>query len=59
MVSEKDVLALLTKPQKFYPLKKALAPGDRYNGPLQELLIRMREAGLISFSIHTGLWSKA
>jgi len=59
MTKEEDVLAALDKPRAVYSLLQLLDPSSKSTDPLQDLLMRMRAAGKVTFNIKTGLWSKA
>ncbi len=59
MPREEDVLAALDKPRAVYPLQQLLDPSSKSTDALQELLMQMRAAGKVTFSIKTGKWSKA
>jgi hypothetical protein len=58
MIKEEDVLAALDKPRGTYSLQKLLDPSSKSTDPLQDLLMRMRTAGKLTFNIKTGFWSK-
>jgi len=58
MIREEDVLAALDKPLALYSLQQRLDPSNKSTDALQELLLRMRAAGLVKFSIKSGKWSK-
>lgn len=59
MIKEEEVLAALDKPRSVYPLQMRLDPSNKSTDALQELLLRMRAAGKVTFNIHSGKWSKA
>jgi hypothetical protein len=58
MTTEEDVLGALTKPLAVYSLQRLLDPSSKSTDALQDLLMRMRAAGKLKFSIKTGLWSR-
>lgn len=58
MVKEEDVLAALDKPRALYSLQQRLDPSNKSTDALQELLMRMRTAGTVTFDIKTGKWRK-
>ena len=58
MVREEDVLAALDKPRALYPLQLLLDPSNKNTDGLQELLLRMRAEGKVTFNIKNGKWSK-
>ena len=59
MIKEEDVLVALDKPRAIYPLQQRLDPSNKSTDALQELLMRMRTAGIVKFDIKTGKWRKA
>jgi hypothetical protein len=59
MTNEAEVLAALDKPSALYALQQRLDPSNRSTDALQDLLMRMRAAGKVTFSIKTGRWSRA
>jgi hypothetical protein len=59
MSREEDVLAALEKPLALYALQQRVDPGNKSTDALQELLLRMRTQGKVTFDINTGRWSKA
>ena len=59
MTREEDVLAALDKPRALYSIQQRCDPGNKSTDALQELLMRMRAAGKVTFNINTGKWSKA
>jgi len=59
MITEEDVLAVLDKPRAIYSLQQRLDPSSKSTDALQELLMRMRTAGIAKFDIKTGKWRKA
>lgn len=58
MTNEAEVLAALDKPMAVYPLQQRLDPSSKSTEALQDLLMRMRAAGKLTFSIKTGKWSR-
>lgn len=58
MTSEADVLAALEKPLAVYPLQQRVDPSSKSTDALQDLLMRMRAEGKVTFNIKTGKWSK-
>jgi len=59
MTKEEDVLAALDKPRAIYSLKQRLDPSNRSTDALQEMLMRMRAEGKVTFDIKSGRWAKA
>ncbi len=59
MTREEDVIAALDKPRALYGLQQRVDPSNKSTDALQELLLRMRAEGKVTFDIHTGKWSKA
>ena len=59
MTKEEDVLAALDKPRAVYALQMRLDPSSKSTDALQELLLRMRSAGKVTFDIKKGNWSNA
>jgi hypothetical protein len=58
MIKEEDVLAALDKPRTVYSLQQRLDPSNRSTDALQELLLRMRTSGTVTFDIKNGKWRK-
>jgi len=58
VTKEEDVLAALDKPRAIYDLQKLVDPGNRNTDALQDILLRMRASGQVTFSIKTGKWVK-
>ena len=59
MTREEDVIAALDKPRALYGLQQRVDPSNKSTDALQDLLMRMRAEGKVTFDIHTGKWSKA
>lgn len=59
MTNEADVLAALEKPMAVYPLQQRVDPSSKSTDALQDLLMRMRAEGKVTFNIKTGKWSKS
>jgi hypothetical protein len=59
MVTEESVLAALDKPRALYGLQQRVDPSNKSTDALQDLLMRMRAAGKVTFDIKGGKWSKA
>ena len=59
MTREEDVIAALDKPRALYGLQQRVDPSNKSTDELQDLLMRMRAEGKVTFDIHTGKWSKA
>jgi hypothetical protein len=59
MIKEEDVLTALDEPRAIYSLQQRLDPSNKSTDALQELLMRMRTAGIVKFDIKTGKWRKA
>jgi hypothetical protein len=59
MTREEDVIAALDKPRALYGLQQRVDPSNKSTDALQDLLMRMRAEGKVTFNIHTGKWSKA
>ena len=59
MTKEDDVLTALDKPRALYSLQQRLDPSNKSTDALQELLMRMRAEGKVTFDINAGRWSKA
>jgi hypothetical protein len=59
MTNAADVLAALDKPRAVYALQQLLEPGSKSTDALQDLLMRMRAAGQVTFDIKTGKWARA
>ena len=58
MTREEDVIAALDKPRALYGLQQRVDPSNKSTDALQDLLMRMRAEGKVTFDIHTGKWSK-
>lgn len=58
MTTEEDVLAALDKPRALYALQQRVDPSNKSTDALQELLLRMRSEGKVTFNINNGRWSK-
>ena len=59
MIREEDVLAALEKPLAVHSIKTRVDPDAKSTDALQELLLRMRAEGKVTFNIHSGKWRKA
>ena len=59
MTREEEVIAALDKPRALYGLQQRVDPSNKSTDALQELLLRMRSEGKVTFDINTGKWSKA
>jgi hypothetical protein len=59
MTREEEVIAALDKPRALYGLQQRVDPSNKSTEALQELLLRMRAEGKVTFDINTGKWSKA
>jgi hypothetical protein len=59
MIREEDILAALEKPKKLFPIQKLVDPDNRSAEALQDLLVKMRKEGKVTFDIHSGKWAKA
>ena len=59
MIREEEVLAALDEPRAINALQRRLGPSNKSTDALQELLLRMRDAGKVKFDINTGRWRKA
>lgn len=59
MTREEEVIAALDKPRALYGLQQRVDPSNKSTDALQELLLRMRAEGKVTFDINTGKWSKA
>jgi len=59
MTREEEVIAALDKPRALYGLQQRVDPSNKSTDALQELLLRMRAEGKVTFNINTGKWSKA
>jgi hypothetical protein len=57
MISEDAVLKALDRPRRLFAILAAVDPGGRQE-TLQDLLMRMRERGLVRFDIKKGTWSR-
>lgn len=58
MTKEEDVLAALDKPRALYALQQRVDPSNKSTDALQDLLMRMRAEGKVTFNIQTGRWAK-
>ena len=59
MTREEDVLAALDKPRALYAIQQRVDPSNKSTDALQDLLLRMRAEGKVTFNINNGKWSKA
>lgn len=59
MTREEEVIAALDKPRALYGLQQRVDPSNKSTDALQDLLMRMRAEGKVTFDIHSGKWSKA
>ena len=59
MTTEDAVLDALDKPRALYAVQQRVDPSNKSTEALQDLLMRMRDAGKVKFDIKTGKWSKA
>lgn len=59
MTNEEDVLTALDAPRAVYALQQRVDPSNKSTDALQDLLMRMRATGKVTFNIKTGKWSKA
>lgn len=59
MITDDDILAVLSKPLGVYPLQQLLDPSSKSTDALQDQLMRMRTSGKVKFDIKTGKWKKA
>ena len=59
MTREEEVIAALDKPRALYGLQQRVDPSNKSTDALQELLLRMRAEGKVTFDINSGKWNKA
>jgi len=59
MTTEEEVLAALDKPRALYAIQQRVDPSNKSTDALQDMLLRMRSAGKVTFNIKTGKWAKA
>jgi hypothetical protein len=57
-MTEEKILAALDKPRKLYSILMTVNPSGS-SEELQQMLLRMRDQGLVKFDIHKGRWSRA
>jgi hypothetical protein len=58
MTKEDDVLAALDQPRALYAVQQRVDPSNKSTDALQDLLLRMRAEGKVTFNIKTGKWAR-